>query len=369
MLANNTPFCGTYRPNDVSFLLCEVDGDVISVAEKESLMQSGQRHYSELISLESAPSEAYMQIFGEAMSNGAPRMASDIASIALALQQEIEGPITLVSFVRAGVPFGVLLKRALTQLGVDVEHYGISIILDRGIDDVAINYILERRPAAGVVFVDGWTGKGSIASEFEKVLVQWPQLEPRLVVLADPCGRAWLAASGDDWLIPSGMLGGIVSGLISRTILTRQRKEGQFHGCKFWKHLSQHDITRDFVDNVWKIVCDEGLLLKVALDGISSIRAKWDLEHRKNLQLAASATIRKIADLYSITNFNLIKPGIAEATRAVLRRVPNKVLVTSPDDPNLKGIFFLCNSVGVTVEVAGTLIWPYGAVTLIKKAE
>lgn len=59
------------------------------------------------------------------------------------------------------MPFGVLLKRALIELGVrDVEHYGVSIILDRGIDDVAINYILNIRPAAGVAFVDGWTGKG-----------------------------------------------------------------------------------------------------------------------------------------------------------------------------------------------------------------
>ena len=36
--------------------------------------------------------------------------------------------------------------------------------------------------------------------------------DPRLVVLADPCGRAWLAASAEDWLIPSGILGATVSG-------------------------------------------------------------------------------------------------------------------------------------------------------------
>lgn len=182
------------------------------------------------------------------------------------------------------------------------------------------------------------------------------------MVLADVCGKAALAASGEDWLIPSGMLGGIVSGLISRTILSPQRKEGQFHGCKIWTHLVDHDITQHFVDSIWKMICTENLLIKAQ-------RAYWTAENRKMQQNATTITIHNIAELYGIKNINLIKPGIAEATRAVLRRVPYKVLVTSLDNPNLKALLHLCSNAGINVEVVGEALLPYNAVTLIKKVE
>ncbi|MER8575636.1 cysteine protease StiP domain-containing protein [Mesorhizobium sp. M1409] len=44
------------------------------------------------------------------------------------------------------------------------------------------------------------------------------------MVLSDPCGRAWLAASAEDWLIPSGILGSTVFGLISRSILNEDAR-------------------------------------------------------------------------------------------------------------------------------------------------
>lgn len=70
--------------------------------------------------------------------------------------------IALVSFVRAGLPLGVLLRRALVEMGRDARHYGISIIRDRGIDSVALEAIIKAHGAENIVFVDGWTGKGAI---------------------------------------------------------------------------------------------------------------------------------------------------------------------------------------------------------------
>ncbi len=77
----------------------------------------------------------------------------------------------------------------------------------------------------GIVFVDGWTGKGAITGELSRTLKDRPGYpeQPRLVVLADPCGCAWLAASDDDWLILFGIMGAPVSGLISALCLGRRR--------------------------------------------------------------------------------------------------------------------------------------------------
>ena len=145
-------------------------------------------------------------------------MASEVQSLALALNAACTGPgIALVSFVRAGLPLGVLLRRALVEMGRDARHYGISIIRDRGIDTVALEAIIRLHGAENIVFVDGWTGKGAISGELARTLADDTRFPagPRLVVLADPCGRAWLAASAQDWTIPSGILGATVSGLVS----------------------------------------------------------------------------------------------------------------------------------------------------------
>ncbi len=62
-----------------------------------------------------------------------------------------------------------------------------------------------------------------------------------------------------------------------------------------------------------------------------------------------------------------MKPGIAEATRAVLRRVPERVFVTDPADPDLAALVHLTGAAGVPVEPLGDALRPYRAVTVIRK--
>ena len=40
-----------------------------------------------------------------------------------------------------------------------------GIIRDRGIDTAALEWIEHHHGTAGIVFVDGWTGKGAITGE------------------------------------------------------------------------------------------------------------------------------------------------------------------------------------------------------------
>ena len=242
-------FSGSYDPADITFLLRPLSIAATDVAEKERLIQSGQRHYSEMLSAEHAPSPGYAAIYRAAMDAGIARIGREVAGLAASIARDVAGPITLASLVRAGVPLGILLVRALRRMGRDAEHFGVSIIRGRGLDQAALGHILSLRPAAGLVFVDGWTGKGAIAGELERSLAG-SAVTPRLAVLADPCGRAWLAASGDDWLIPSGLLGATVSGLVSRTVLDPQAPGG-FHGCMALRHLAPFDVSQAFVDEAW----------------------------------------------------------------------------------------------------------------------
>lgn len=348
---------GSYDADDVHFLLRAMEIEVTDVQEKERLIQTRQRHYSEMISQEHPPSDTHKRLYQLALTQNGARMAADVQALAQALNERYNGTsIALVSFVRAGLPLGVLLRRALVERGCDARHYGISIIRDRGIDNVALEAIIQTHGAENIVFVDGWTGKGAISGQIRDSLAgdsRFPA-EPRLVVLADPCGRAWLAASAEDWLIPSGILGATVSGLVSRSIWP---SDPGLHGCVVYDHLAEHDVTMSFIHSIEA---------ERAQRATQPSAQPWTPEQASALQRGAVAAVERISTRFAVTNPNRVKPGIAEATRAVMRRVPDHVLVRSRDDQDVQLLMHLTRQANIDVEEVGDELGPYRAVTVIR---
>lgn len=349
-------FSGAFAQNDVRFLLNPVNIAMTSVDEKEALIQSGKAHYSDLLSQEPAPSQWHLNLFAKALQRETPRMANEVQQLCHTLIAQFNNtPIILVSLVRAGVPLGVMLQRALHDAGKTSFHYGISIIRDRGIDSAALEWIENRHGTQGIVFVDGWTGKGAIRSQLQRSLhgrKGYPT-EPRLVVLADPCGCAWLSASDDDWLIPFGIMGAPVSGLISRSLWSPVG----FHGCVQCDHLADFECGQllvDTVDNYRQTL-------------VSAAQIKPDLAQKARLRCKSEAVVLHLAERYAVDNLNRIKPGIAEATRAVLRRVPDHVLVRAINDPDVALLMALARDKGIHISEVGDEIGQYRAVTIIKK--
>ena len=362
---------GTYSSEDITFLLSalspeEIESYYTPTTDKERLIQQGIAHYSDMLSRESEPDERYVKIFQQAVTRFGKRMGEDIACLAQQLSDRVEGPITLLSLVRAGVPVGVLIHRALQQLGRESTHYGISIIRDRGIDANALNHVLTMHEASSVVFVDGWTGKGAISDELESSIATHAHLgiEPRLVTLADPAGRAWLSASCEDWLIPSGILGSTVSGLVSRSVLRKGwQTSTEFHACAQLDYLTSFDLSREFVDTIHA----HTLVALAATSDNSATHQSMSKTDAASTDVAtqAKAVITGIGTEFSIDNINRIKPGIAEATRAVLRRVPERIIVSSKDEEDLAALVHLATQAGVYIDERGESIAPYRAITII----
>lgn len=356
ILSNTQGFHGSYPADDVTFLLRPIEMANTPIKEKEYLIQSGQRHYSEMISTESAPSVEHQQLFEQALADGLQRLAGEVQALALTLhQRRLNRPIVLVSFVRAGVPLGVLLLRALRDLGAECVHYGVSIIRDKGIDQAALNCIEERHSFENIVWVDGWIGKGAIHSQLQLSLgARYFNTEIPLAVLADPTGKAWLSASGDDWLIPFGILGSTISGLVSRSILI---EDGGWHGCINYQSLLKHDISNLFIDIVDSCRRQQRDIKAVI----------WPDDLRQKLLFMSQNTLARLVDEYDITNINRLKPGIAEATRAVMRRIPECILVQRLDDSNIRLLRHFAKSQDIVLHVVGDKLAPYSAVTIIKK--
>ncbi len=353
------PFSGSYQPQDVTFLLKQVKIEMTPVALKEQLIQSGKKHYSDMLSQEPAPSERHLQLFQQALEMGADKLARESVALAKAIKQTIgDKPIVLVSLVRAGVPLGVILQQTLTELGYESHHYGISIVRDRGIDTKALEYIESRHGTEGIVFVDGWTGKGAITGQLIKSLngrAGYPA-EPRLVVLADLCGGSWLSASGDDWLIPFGIMGAPVSGMVSRSIWS----EDDFHGCVKCDHLAEYECSQYLTEQIKAVRIQKKYLTSVSA-------CVWLDTDKQHLATTSKAVIQALSEKYQISNLNRIKPGIAEATRAVLRRVPDHVLVRSIQDKDVVLLVHLAKAIGIKITEVGDTLGPYRAVTIIKK--
>ena len=372
---------GSYLASDVTVLLNIVEKDAVAdvpVSQKEAFIQSGQRHYSDMLTLEDAPSAMHEQLYDQALAQGAVRTATDIANLAYTLHHmfqskvSAEHPLILVSLVRAGLPIGVLLQRALadTESGYSLPslHYGISIIRDRGLDPFALQMILEAYPNSPIVFVDGWTGKGAIYQELSRSLATFNDLShPNfanifhqgadvipLLTLADPAGVAWLAASEEDWLIPSGLLNSTVSGLISRSLYTEP--QSGLHRSVFYDNLVEADHSLAFIDRINMARRDLTATLQILP---TFERPRYQTAHLIN-QLAAD---------YKITNRNRIKPTIAEATRAILRRDPERILLATAEHPDTVLLRHLCAERNITISVLGDKILPYQAITLIKQRD
>lgn len=352
-----TPFHGSYAPEDVTFLLKPAQVTLTDVAEKEALIQSGARHYSEMLSEERLPDARYLALYEAALARNAGRLKADIAALAEAItaRAETARSCTIISLARAGTPIGVLLRRALAAKGVDVAHYSVSIIRGRGIDRVALAHIAAARGTADAVFVDGWTGKGAITRELEASLADGTTgFAPFLAVVADPAGCASLAATTEDYLIPSGILGAIASGLVSRSVLSEALVgEGEFHACRYLAEHAPHDRTRAFIAAIEAAAPQAG-------------HPGWSPQAAAASHSASTALVESLMAEFAVTNVNRIKPGIAEATRAVLRRLPEAVFVRDRGDAEVAHLLHLAAQSRVPVEQRE--LGNYRAVTLIAKA-
>jgi hypothetical protein len=365
-MKNTRPFTGSYTVDDVQFLLKPMTVVDTPVPLKEALIQSGQKHYSEMLSHESLPPADYLPLFYRAMTLNQDRMAEHLLLLAEGIIATRPQGITLVSLARAGTPVGVLLKHVLKRhFNIQAEHYSISILRDVGIDQNALRHILRKHQPESLVFVDGWTGKGVIARQLATSLQDFAvsdgiDIPSELYVLTDLAGWATIAASSEDYLIPSCILNATISGLVSRSVYDKQTASPtDFHGCLYYEQFAEHDLSRYFID----AILDRVKLIKPHFEG----RFVDQLNNCQQLQTVSQQFLHWIAEQYGITRHNYIKPGIGEATRVLLRREAQLLLLQDFDCEATGHLRWLAESKSIPIAVFNDL--PYRAAALIKEIE
>ncbi|REK90431.1 phosphoribosyltransferase [Streptomyces inhibens] len=353
------PAFSSYAADEVGWLLQDLSDVTLEAPteEREEAIQRGGAHYAESLPVEYQPSEQYQVLFHSALQTSASRIARAVGTVTETVLAERSQRPVLVSLARAGTPVGVLMRRwALHAHGLDLPHYAVSIVRGRGIDTTALRWLAAHHDPADVVFVDGWTGKGAITRELAQALEDFPGFDPRIAVLADPGGCVETYGTRDDFLIPSACLNSTVSGLISRTVL-RDDLVGpdDFHGAKFYRELAAADASRAFLDAV------SARFDEVADEVAAEVKELAAADRAPTWQ--GWAAVERISEEYGIHDVNLVKPGVGETTRVLLRRVPWKILSRRGAGADLDHVRLLAEQRGVPVEEVDEL--PYTCVGLI----
>ncbi|MEU2072605.1 phosphoribosyltransferase [Streptomyces sp. NPDC013489] len=362
------PAFSSYAPEEVGWLLQDLSDVELEAPteEREEAIQSGGAHYAESLPVEYQPSDRYQELFHAALETSAARIARAVGTVTETVLAERERPghrPVLVSLARAGTPVGVLMRRwAQARHGLDLPHYAVSIVRGRGIDANALRWLAAHHDPADVVFVDGWTGKGAITRELADAIKEFEAAEgvtgfdPEIAVLADPGSCVRTYGTREDFLIPSACLNSTVSGLISRTVLRADLVgPNDFHGGKFYRELAGVDVSRAFLDAVAARFDEVG----AAVDA----DVKELLAADRTPTWEGWAAVERISEEYGIHDVNLVKPGVGETTRVLLRRVPWKILAKRGADADLAHVRLLAEQRGVPVEEVDEL--PYSCVGLI----
>ncbi|MEU5476091.1 phosphoribosyltransferase [Streptomyces mirabilis] len=359
------PAFSSYAPDEVGWLLQDLSDVTLEAPteEREEAIQSGGAHYAESLPVEYQPSPQYQELFQTALGTSAARIAQAVGAVTeLVLAERSPHPV-LVSLARAGTPVGVLMRRwAQHRHGLDLPHYAVSIVRGRGIDANALRWLAAHHDPADVVFVDGWTGKGAITRELTEAIREFESAEgvtgfdPEIAVLADPGSCVRTYGTREDFLIPSACLNSTVSGLISRTVLRSDLVgEYDFHGAKFYRELAGSDVSVDFLDAVAAHFPD--------VADAACAQAKELLATDRTPTWEGWAAVERISEEYEIHDVNLVKPGVGETTRVLLRRVPWKILARAGAGTDLDHVRLLAQQRGVPVEEVDEL--PYTCVGLI----
>ncbi|PZE62338.1 phosphoribosyltransferase [Curtobacterium sp. MCPF17_001] len=344
------PSFGSYEPDEVTWLLQDLADAALEAdtADRERAIQLEGANYAESLPVEYVPSESYEELYREALTRSAERIAEAVGIVTdLVLLDRPDA--VLVSLARAGTPVGILMRRwAEQQRGVRLQHYTASIVRGVGIDETALRWLAAHHDASQVVFVDGWTGKGAITRELTDALDRFAASDgvrfgDGLAVLADPAGCTPLHGTRDDYLVPSACLNSTVSGLVSRTVFNRAwTPEGTLHGAKQYRELGPRDHSRSFVATI--------------ADRFSAVRPRVDAAVAADAGPASRAvdwrgmrTVEAIGAEYGITDLHLVKPGVGETTRVLLRRVPWQVLVRDPEDVDVAHVVALARERSVPV--------------------
>lgn len=369
MMKSTTPLgSGSFESTDVTFLLRFLDPSYLGkVSDAEG----------QVVVEETQPTPVYQHYFHLALDKYKARLARDLIVLAAhmlladscsydtvkpAPDNYREG-LVIASLARAGTPLGVLLTRTLQELNVPCHHYSIGLCPVTGVDWAALDHILSQYRPEQLLFFDGWTAKGAVFGTLAESLRRYSlergvTVAARLYCLSDLAAVCTGCATREDYLIPSSLLNATGCGLISRTFTSGlesfpAQEANRFHYAFYFNQLEGFDLSRFFVDTIWQeiktmLAGDWRQKLGIAMTLREEYRTnqQGQSEELRNQQPVDAVTY--LCRSYA-TTAAAIKPGITEATRAMLRRNCRALVLQDRNNSDIRHLLTLASERQVEV--------------------
>jgi len=337
-------------------LLIEISEDIqeFDIREREKIIQSGIENYTTLLAKEDIPSKEILDLYYNALERNADYIKGGLNKLAdiILENQKDNKEIILTSLLRAAIPIGSVLFLILKEKTIKpVHHYSISILKDVGIDQIALQEILENHSSEDIVIFDPWTGKGSISGQVKQHIESFnlkynENINHDLYVLNDISNSAKYSVTSRDFLHPSAILNCTISGLISRSIVPESSDK---------KHRVKSYLNHEVFKSLDK--SQEYVLTIFNKDGLS-----FKDDNIKNNEFNFKEYFLKLSEKEDVP-FNNIKPGICEVTRTLLRRVPRKIILKG-DSADTEHIILMANKRNIQVEYNKDL--PVNAIAILE---
>ena len=325
-LEEKTHLHGTLGDDNCIYLLKDLKGlkTPASPAEKREKLQKGIPGH--LVLAEDPPVSAEEnQLFMDLVEDNKKEIAKYVGILSESIYAHKGELPVLVSLARGGIAYGALCRRYFRKYyHADVPHYAISIVRNSGIDENALDYIVNKHGDIPIQFVDGWTGSGFIGRQLKKYIALYnqkhsTQIDSTLAVLADTSHISQISGTREDILLPDCCLNATVCGLMSG-IYAGEDVIGKedFHGAVLFEQLQGTDFSRYYLESISSSLQKQECKTECVFD-----------EYGKKMS-------EKLSVELGISDKKKIRLGIGESTRAVFRSRISMILVKQPDDPKLK---------------------------------
>ena len=167
--------------------------------------------------------QAFEPILLASIAHQAPVINALTRELARKIIAENPEPPVLIAILRAGVPICALLAPVLeSHYGAAIPVCAFSLFYGLGWDEAALDAIVADFPDRNLVFVDGWTSGGGVATQLETSFAAWRASGKtdwtqacgtqacgtqgrglQFAVLCDPRGKASFSALRADFFVPS----------------------------------------------------------------------------------------------------------------------------------------------------------------------
>ena len=323
----------SYKKGDVELLLKDLTDKVNTISiDKKNKMQKNGLDVKDVVTDEFPIDKKYFDICFDTTKVYAKQTAIAVGNLAEQIYKIKKENAVLVSILRAGTLTGILVKRYLkNKYNINVFHYSIS--LPNFDKQNETKYILSKHKAKDIIFIDGWTGKGTATKKIEDFASKINDLGTDLAVLSDSINICKFCGIREDIAIPQAPFNACVTGLVGIPITSSKYiNKDDFTGSTYLEKLEKIDITNWYIDLIeqnfdYKLCNSDNYKENVnPVEELSELCFKYSVESKD------------------------VNPGINEAARAILRRNLKKLLVKDKSDIQVMQIVKLAQYKNIEIE-------------------